>query len=105
MSEYIIREEVFQKLHDAGGCGATDEWSKGYDDAIGVAIGIIEDAPAADVSPVVHGRWIKVETAENVYKCSQCGHIRELRHLHEIISKPKLCEMCGAKMGEEKENA
>lgn len=72
MSEYIIREEVFQKLHDAGGCGATDEWSKGYDEAIGVAIGIIEDAPSADVAPVVHGHRKWCARAEG-YMCSVCG--------------------------------
>lgn len=100
MSEYISREEVYQKLHEAGGCGATDEWSKGYDEAIGVAIGIIEDAPVADAAPVVHGHWVKIENTRNVFKCSRCGHIRELRHIFEIMSKPKLCEECGAKMDE-----
>lgn len=52
----------------------------------------------ADVALVVHGHWVKVENARNVFKCSRCGHIRELRHIFEIISKPKLCEECGAKM-------
>jgi hypothetical protein len=70
-----------------------------------VITAIIEEIsliPNADVAPVVHGHWENI--AKNTIKCSNCGHIRELRHFNEIIKRPVLCEMCGAKMDEEAEN-
>lgn len=60
--------------------------------------------PNADVAPVVHGHWENIKTAKNTIRCSNCGHIRELKHFGEIIKRPKFCEMCGAKMDEEAEN-
>lgn len=40
-----------------------------------VVLRMIEDAPAADVAPVVHGRWIeKSAPARKIYfECSHCG--------------------------------
>lgn len=40
MNEFISRDEAYQRLHDAGGCDATEEWAKGYDDGITEAIRI-----------------------------------------------------------------
>lgn len=55
----------------------------------------IEDAPAADVAPVVHGRWVgskyDPETGDYMEKCSHCGVFsRE-------YWKP-YCSECGALM-------
>ena len=36
-SESDIAKEVLQILHELGGCDATDEWSKGWDEAIDTA--------------------------------------------------------------------
>lgn len=47
----------------------------------------IEDAPAADVAPVVHGRWIKGPS--NPY-CSEC--------FVECRDETPFCPNCGAKM-------
>lgn len=101
MNDYIRRKEVYQKLHDAGGCDASDEWSKGYDAAIDVAIEIIENMPStADVAPVVHGHWIKVKHPYgnvNWYKkCSLCGKCIDWQNYN-------FCPNCGAKMDESKE--
>ena len=35
--ESDIAKEVLQILHELGGCDATDEWSKGWDEAIDTA--------------------------------------------------------------------
>lgn len=72
MSEYISRNEVYQKLHEAGGCDASDEWARGYDAGITKAIDIIDNIPPADVVPVVHGHWKWVHRLES-YECSACG--------------------------------
>ena len=48
MSDLIKRDEVWQALHNIGGCDAgTDIWADGWDKAIDAAIGIVETLPAA----------------------------------------------------------
>lgn len=56
----------------------------------------VSDAPAADVVPVVHGRWIeKSAPARKVYfECSHCG-AQENKH---TAIKGYYCWRCGAKM-------
>lgn len=50
MDEYIEREALYEKLHEAGGCDAPKEsWADGYDKGITEAIKILNEAPAADV--------------------------------------------------------
>ena len=50
MSDLIKRDEVWQALHNIGGCDAgTDIWADGWDKAIDAAIGIVEALPAAKV--------------------------------------------------------
>ena len=67
------------------------------------AIQIINEAPAADVAPVVHGRWVDVgeryddydECFYSVFKCSNCGTAKE------EYPTSNYCPNCGAKMDEE----
>ncbi len=58
----------------------------------------IDEAPAADVAPVTHGKWIRSantwthdlnESSRPIYRCSVCGR-------YEKIEEP-FCN-CGAKM-------
>lgn len=55
----------------------------------------IEDAPAADVAPVVHGRWgtgrFNLETGNYEEQCTRC------RNFSKEYGKP-YCPNCGAKM-------
>lgn len=51
--------------------------------------------PAADVAPVVHGRWISFLDGDHImperyYRCSRCGRVESRRQPY--------CH-CGAKMG------
>ena len=48
----------------------------------------IAHAPAADVAPVVHGRWEPYR--KNLGKCSECGEVVQIRSNY--------CPDCGAKM-------
>lgn len=72
MAEYIEREALEKSL-TADAVNDKDKnrrtWAK--------AICILHDLPAADVAPVVHGRWIEhEETQEDAYryhKCSECN--------------------------------
>ena len=55
----------------------------------------VSDAPAADVAPVVHGRWVEKEkyTFGIMYDCSLCEN-RILDNGHPW----NYCPNCGAKM-------
>lgn len=44
-----IRRAIIEELNRIGGCDATDEWSKGWDAAIGEAIKIAETVPTVEI--------------------------------------------------------
>lgn len=51
----------------------------------------VSDTPAADVAPVVHGRWI--EDGSLIITCSECK-----RGYNLIAKYTHYCPNCGAKM-------
>lgn len=53
-------------------------------------------APAADVAPVQHGRWIE-KTAPAVHKYYECSNCGAHENKHTAI-KGRYCWRCGAKM-------
>ena len=95
MSEYIERKALKDALYEA--------------DAITMkGVAIINQFPAADVAPVVHGEWILVGTNEHDYetsveeKCSLCG-----RYVYRYDTQPQdnYCPNCGADMRRESEES
>lgn len=54
---------------------------------------VLTAAPAADVAPVVHGRWVDG-------KCSNCGVDIPTDDAHDAIfeNECRFCYYCGAKM-------
>lgn len=59
----------------------------------------IRHAPAADVAPVVHGRWVEttVDTFGSVkHICSECGKYR--LYSWSDYKECNYCPNCGAKM-------
>lgn len=61
------------------------------------------ELPAADVAPVVHGKWLdedfpeKQATVHGFAVCSVCGELsHKAEHGYNILSK--YCPHCGAKM-------
>lgn len=88
MPEYIDREDYCKNL-----CHCHNEYCNKESCPIW-------KAPAADVAPVVHGRWIeKSAPARKIYfECSHCG-AQENKH---TAIKGHYCWRCGARMdGEE----
>ena len=72
-------------------------------DAWDEIIDALENIPSADVAPVVHGRWISWEKAENFipspdrHECSVCHDAAQvLVNGFELLSD--YCPNCGAKM-------
>lgn len=58
---------------------------------------IVRRTPAADVAPVVHGRWIEkmAPYGGRYFECSNCG---AHENIHTAI-KGYYCWRCGARMG------
>ena len=91
MGDYIEREGLLDEIsaaRDNGGMGAI---------VAGTLTRYIKRAPAADVRPVVRGRWSWRTGSE--YRCTNCG-----RHTHvdEVMEDPayNYCPYCGADMRE-----
>jgi len=68
-----------------------DEYHRRHQGPPGGALKMIEEAPAADVEPVIPGRWVSKEGIYGVVYCSICDF--ELK-----IDNTPHCPNCGAKM-------
>ena len=108
MAEYIKREAAIAYIREQ-----SEECQKAFEE-LGGESGIYADAyndlaedfysiPAADVAPVVHGRWEKepssywrwtssgaVAVTRTTYRCGLCGR--------GTAVKSNYCPKCGAKM-------
>ena len=93
MAEYIEREPILKFIED--GLNNPDKLKAFGHDAIEIMTEV-QYAPAADVAPVVHGRWIAVPSSDmmtgKAYKCSCCNKMRYGSFM------PNYCQNCGAKM-------
>lgn len=98
MAEYIDREALRKVLEnwrdahadvdDEQGCGLLED-----------VIWEVDAQPAADVAPVVHGRWEpcfdkNCKCRWGFGKCSNCGQ----EYYAHAINYYKYCPNCGAKM-------
>ena len=96
MDEFISREETIKRIKEVY-CVGCNSYHGVRCRACGTgdAIDMIDDFPAADVAPVVHGRW-EWDT-EDIYRCSNCA---EKSHVKEVMGHPDwdYCPSCGAKM-------
>lgn len=94
MAEYIERaaavtvcdKQYRECLRKSDFCGDTVAWNICAD---------IKAIPAADVAPVVHGRWAHLGGDE--WGCSACGFVITTEGSWDKPIK-KYCEDCGAKM-------
>lgn len=85
MDEYIDRAVAVSQANFIHG-----RWDDVY-----VSAATLMAIPAADVAPVVHGRWISFLDGDHImperyYRCSRCGRVESRRQPY--------CH-CGAKMG------
>lgn len=99
MAEYIEKNVAIAYIREQ-----SEECQKAFEE-LGGESGIYADAyndlaedfysiPAADVAPVVHGRWVDG-------KCSNCGVDIPTDDAHDAIfeNECRFCHYCGAKMG------
>lgn len=97
MTEYIERK-VLDKALTVAAAADSDKRRRAWVEAIS----IVHDIPAADVAPVVHGKWIGVWgdgyangfIVYEEFECSQCGCV------HHADGEPTwdYCPQCGARM-------
>lgn len=109
MAEYIEREKTIKHIQKTY-CADCNSYNGVRCRACGTgdAIDMIEDAPAADVAPVRHGRWIDIDgdpvpwdkyspscPLREAY-CSECGEWLAGSDEYPVIGL--YCPKCGAKM-------
>lgn len=87
MAEYIDREELLTHQYNA----SHSNWPQLAEMVVGVED--IENLPAADVAPVVHGRWNSMDGYKMRVVCSECGW-----DAPEYGKFYSYCPNCGAKM-------
>ena len=97
MAEYFEREATIKRIEEVY-CADCNSYNGVRCRACGTgdAIDMIEDAPAADVAPVVHGRWMKRRNGGTL--CSRCGHYTRYKGQVLDMSEAIACPWCGAKM-------
>lgn len=98
MAEYIEREAAFDAITDLAGKAPT----RSAYEAVWKSARALKKIPAADVVPVVHGKWIRPHWKNSNYccDCSECGG--EAMHREYQWNKKgiyPICPNCGAKMG------
>lgn len=103
MAEYIEREKTVELLRSLGNREYRKE--KGtIQDAIKM-ISYPEYTPAADVAPVVHGKWLRSDDdwdSLTTIRCSVCGEEWCFEMIDDVVLlNYKHCPNCGAKMDEE----
>lgn len=100
MAEYIEREAFLKDIEERY-CLPCKEAGKDHNGFmcracwVDAMCGEVIDAPAADVAPVVHGRWVHLGGDE--WCCSACGFVITTEGSWDKPTK-KYCEDCGARM-------
>ena len=101
MTEYIEREAISEEIRKYYYKNPPNfSYGEGFDRGLDRAQRAILDAPAENVAPVRHGRWIEYTKViipepynkwEQAWKCSECG-------FYDGFVGYNYCPNCGAKM-------
>ena len=93
MAEYIGRDVAFNAITDLAGKAST----RSAYEAVWKSARALKKIPAADVAPVVHGRWIPHDRVfgDDFLVCSKCQFVSEDRSTRRYYH---YCPHCGAIM-------
>ena len=92
MAEYIEREAISEEIRKYYYKNPPNfSYGEGFDRGLDRAQRAILDAPAADVAPVRHGRWIA--SHDEFCACSICKY-----PVYAVWNQTNYCPNCGAKM-------
>ena len=93
--EYIEREVISEGIRKYYYKNPPNSsYQEGFDNGLDKAQRVILDAPAADVAPVVHGRWIE---DHDYLKCPECGIMVKRDFTFFDIGDWNFCPNCGKK--------
>lgn len=103
-AEYIEREATIKAIVDSRNRyynSASNQYLVGRCDGLDIAAGLLRVAPAADVTPVVHGRWddsgrYTFPSGDTAVRCTNCGCA--LTKSEYRLNNWNYCPVCGAKM-------
>lgn len=96
MTEYIEREAISEEIRKYYYKNPPNSsYGEGFDRGLDRAQRAILDAPAADVAPVVHGRWLYGDYYDIGDVCSECDWDSQMTH-----PSYRYCPNCGARMDE-----
>ena len=104
MAEYILREQAIRavtgaKLPDVSANGLPIANGKR---SVTDCVRRLKDIPAADVRPVVRGKWIESKSIMEVLYCSECGFRTIYGAMPDGLGRNySYCPNCGADMREE----
>lgn len=98
MDEHIKREAAIKAMEKADYTAIADDADSCKSDYLRE---IIESVPAADVVPVVHGRWddsgrYTFPSGNAAVRCTNCGCALTESEYH--LNNWNYCPVCGAKM-------
>lgn len=107
MAEYIIKETLQAKLNRKKAGPANKRYTEGWNDAILMVKSMIHSEKAADVAPVVHGRWddsgrYTFPGGSTAVRCTNCGCA--LTESEYRMNNWNYCPVCGAKMDGERKD-
>ena len=92
MAEYIERDAISEEIRKYYYKNPPNfSYGEGFDRGLDRAQRAILDAPAANVAPVRHGRW--VDTDSEFAQCSLCKY-----PVYAAWNATNYCPNCGAKM-------
>ena len=93
MAEYIEREKVMQAIGTVRNIYSEAKNFVAVSAVDNVIGEIVDEVPAADAAPVVHGHWIRQDESFTRFKCSnpECG-------IENCSGFENYCPNCGAKM-------
>lgn len=99
MAEYIEREKALEECDWYANEFCECEY------AIMPLKGALENLPAADVRPVVRGKWLndfcgKGRFSKRIVQCSLCGNFLDLDGVNAGRGDANYCPNCGAQMSD-----
>lgn len=114
MAEYINRQALLRFLNDIWLTATPNDFMPDDDRHLAMvrcmglndAMDAVKSIPAADVRPVVRGKWLndfcgKGRFSKRIVQCSLCGNFLDLDGVNAGRGDANYCPNCGADMREQ----
>lgn len=100
-NEFLSKKQVYLRLREISedyGRHSVDKQS-----AVLRCIDAVMEMPAADVAPVVYGKWVFDHMTSDTAFYAHCKTCGKKLHFRSIKEQDKFCKECGAMMDKEPE--